>query len=364
MEIVRGFVAAVAGLIGLVLLLPVVILAAPFWAVSAMTRAFQRRLRTPVASWKELIQYEPVVGWKARPNLDTRAVAGDAFHFTTDAEGWRGRESLSEADVVVFGDSFAFGFGMDDDRMYTRLVPGVRVKGIGINGYNLVQSLLWMERYAPVLRGKLVVWLVYYGNDLYENLTPHLDQYRMPFVRQEQDGRWGIVTDHVRQEPWIYTRQRQYLARLAEICSGGFLSDRAFSACDYLIGRAVEICREAGANIAIVSAPELTQVSPLAIERLRALSPTPEKFDPDLPDRRLAAICEARGVEFVPLKRYLNASDFNPRDVHWTQNGHRRFAEVIATLHGKYLASDAPAKSSGRHRIRVNMGIAKTASVR
>jgi hypothetical protein len=81
-----------------------------------------------------------------------------------------------------------------------------RIKAIGANGYNMVQELLWMRRYAPQLAGKLVVWFVYHGNDLFDNLQPNVFQYRTPFVRERHDGRgWEVVTEHVRRSPWVAT---------------------------------------------------------------------------------------------------------------------------------------------------------------
>ena len=52
----------------------------------------------------------------------------------------------------------------------------------------MVQTLLWMERLKDRLAGKLVVWLVFYGNDLMDNLHPNFDRYRTPFVRSRDDG--------------------------------------------------------------------------------------------------------------------------------------------------------------------------------
>ena len=52
-------------------------------------------------------------------------------------------------------------------------LPGeVRIKSIGSPAYSLVHSLMWMERMAPLLEGKLVVWFVYNGNDLADNVYP------------------------------------------------------------------------------------------------------------------------------------------------------------------------------------------------
>ena len=68
-----------------------------------------------------------------------------------------------------------------------------------------------LEQLAPKLRGRLVVWFIYCGNDFYDNLAPDLHGYRRPFVREARpDGGWEIVTDHVRSEPWpISPRSRR-----------------------------------------------------------------------------------------------------------------------------------------------------------
>jgi len=135
-------------------------------------------------------------------------------HLTTDGEGWRGRTELRESDIVVFGDSFAFGYGVDDKKFFAGLNPDVRIKSIGVNGYNMVQSLFWMERLSVQLTGKLVVWFVYFGNDLYENLQPNLERYRMPFVRSfNGTGDWEIVTSHINATKWPFSSERRYHQR-------------------------------------------------------------------------------------------------------------------------------------------------------
>src|SRR5690606_21707499 len=129
---------------------------------------------------------------------------------------------------------------------------------------------------------------------------------------------WTIVTEHVSEVPWPQSGERPYLAKLAEICSGGGLSERAFAACEFLVGQAEETCRSAGAMLVVVTAPDLTQLNPSSSSSLRSLSPSPETFDPDLPDQRIAEICRRAGVGFVPLKQHFDARDFMLHDVHWT----------------------------------------------
>jgi hypothetical protein len=336
MVALRALLALLTSLVGLFLVVPVVLLALPFWVMAGLTSFFRSMFDEPIVSWKKLIEFEPVVGWKPKANLSARAMADEPFHLTTDAFGWRGKRTIAESDLIVFGDSFAFGYGVDDRTMYAETVTDLRIKAVGVNGYNLVQSYLWMERYASLLEGKLVVWLIYHGNDLYENLCPNLDHYRMPFVRSASSGGWEIVTDHVSPDPWPYPSRRQYLEKLAEICTGGFLAERAFGACEFLIERAARTCSESGSELVVVTAPDASQIRPQGIASLRGMSRAPDRFDPDLPDHHIAAICRQAGVRFLALKDHVRAEDFKSRDVHWKPSGHRKFGRVLARLHSGY----------------------------
>ena len=76
-----------------------------------------------------------------------------------------------------------------------------------------------MQRYAPQLQGKLVVWFIYFGNDLYDNLAPDMYGYRTPFVR-EANGAWEMVTHHISPDKWPLTstaNATDYYQKLAEL---------------------------------------------------------------------------------------------------------------------------------------------------
>ncbi len=327
-------------LLGLLVILPVAALALPFWLVSGLTRAFRLLLSVlerRTSAWQELIEFEPVLGWKNRGHIDTRARNEGVYRLTTDADGWRGSVTLADSDIVVFGDSFAFGYAADDMIFFAHQVEGARVKAIGANGYNLVQELLWMERLAPKLRGKLVVWFIYYGNDLYENLQPKLhDRYRMPFVRNTNGlTSWEIVTEHVSPESWSFPVSRP-TSMLAEICSPTFTAQRAFAACEFLIQRGRETCEGAGARLVVLGIPDRRQLSQNGRRQLAVRAPDPRAFDADKADRELAKICRRLGVPFVPLKRHLTVDDYLRDDEHWNARGHRCVARLLTNLLQQY----------------------------
>ena len=75
MSVIRALVAIPTTLFAMVLVLPVVALALPFWAVTILTRAINRMLEPSLASWVEIIEYDAAIGWKPKSDLDKYYVA-------------------------------------------------------------------------------------------------------------------------------------------------------------------------------------------------------------------------------------------------------------------------------------------------
>lgn len=336
MATLRMLYTVVVSLVGLLLAAPVVILALPVWAVFALTRLFARVLEPPTATWRELVTFDPAIGWRPRPHVNAHFLIerDEVFHVVTDASGWPGRAALADSQMVIFGDSLAFGFGVDDARCYRAHMP-LRVKAISAPGYNSVQQLLLMRELAPALAGKLVVWFVYHGNDLYDNLSPVMGPYRTPFVRETEDGKWEIVTRHLSPRPWRYSshRHRGWQEDLASLYAPTFLAGRAYAAVDFLLGEGRAVCDAVGARLAVFSIP-----SPYALRgpdgiRLARFCPEPGAFDPDFPDRRLEEICRRHGIPFVAGARHLSRQDYKALDDHWNERGHRTVADALTRLY-------------------------------
>jgi hypothetical protein len=345
-NVLRWLAMGVALVVGLVLLIPALLVVTALYGMAWATRRLAGASPRDRASvpWRDLVEYEPVVGWRPRPSLDVFGRADDVFHLTTGNDGWRGQVSFAEADVIVFGDSFAFGHGADDGRMFTAYTRGVKVKPIGSDGYDMVHSLLWLERSAAQMTGKTVVLFPFYGNDLLENLLPAMRHYRKPFVRQApDDGAWEVVTEHVNPEPWPFPTSTDYHGPLAEICcEGSDLQRRVMGSCEYLIGRAREICADAGAELIVMGVPDRIQLSDRGRRKLQHLAPSGRTVDPLLPDRMIGEICDGLGVRFIALSDHLGADDYLVQDIHWRTSGHRKVGHLFAEL----ALSGAPRRST------------------
>ena len=106
--VLKTILSAVFSVIGLVITLPVLLLGVPFWIMSALVEAARKAIRAVQPAhtpWFEMMDFEPGVGWKPKPNLNIYAEGDPPFHVTTDERGWRCQTRLEDSDVVVFGDA-------------------------------------------------------------------------------------------------------------------------------------------------------------------------------------------------------------------------------------------------------------------
>jgi hypothetical protein len=360
MAVLRLVVAVLVAPLGLVLALPVLLLGAPFWIVGGLSRALVPLFRPETRGWPDLIRFHPSLGWKPKPGLDVYCLEerADAFRVQTDVHGWHGARGVDESAVIVLGDSNAFGYGIDAERSFAHVDPALPVKAIGAPGYNMVQELLLLRELAPHLGGKLVVWFVYTGNDLYDNLAPEMSGYRTPFVRQG-DGRWEIVAGHIRPERWRASTGRagrHHLPALAALHAPTALAARAYGACRYLVGEGASVCRAADARLVVMLLPSPLVLDTAGRDLLRARSADPAALVPDYPDRRLAAICAEVGVRFVALTPRVDRRDYLEGDDHWTARGHAKVARLLAELHAEggsaLLPNLPPVEGAGEARAR------------
>ena len=161
MPIVTFLLSVSAFVLGLVLLIPVLVIWLPFWFVAVTTRKVRPFFEPKVLGWQDMVRHDPRIGWRLQPDVVASCEGVDVFRVTTDSQGWTGSLQAADAKVVVFGDSNAFGYGVDHAKAYFRLCSqDVPVNAIGAPGYNLVQELLLMEGMVSQLPRKLVIWLI------------------------------------------------------------------------------------------------------------------------------------------------------------------------------------------------------------
>lgn len=101
--------------------------------------------------------------------------SNDTFNFkgseyTTNSLGLRDdEESLYKPDVIVLGDSFAFGWGVEQNQTFSALLEseGLKVLNAGVSSYGTVRELKLLERLD--LSNNPTIIIQYTSNDITEN---------------------------------------------------------------------------------------------------------------------------------------------------------------------------------------------------
>ena len=329
-----------AAILGLALVLPALLLLLPFGLLWAITHLFARLVEPAVTGGpvgEDLIEYDPELGWRPGRNLDTHYLVrrDDVYPVVTDSEGWPGRQSLEESEVVAVGDSFVTGYGARKGEAFWERISRFPIKTVGSPGYGMTQELEVIRHLGERLAGKLVFWLVYLENDIPDAMRPHWRGYRKPFVRYSpQSKEWEVVTHHLREEKWRHSGERDNMRSFANLCVPGPFSDLHFSACEFLLGEGAATCRSAGADLVVATVPNVNQLSHQGHRFLSGMAEDPQAFDPDYPDLRLGESCARLGVPFLPMKGFLEASDYKRLEkFHWSPRGHRKVAGQIERIH-------------------------------
>lgn len=139
------------------------------------------QLPEQTAGTKALWRYDERLGWSLRPGASANTRLENATRpgphaaiAHINAAGLRGREVRRDGPgrILVLGDSFAFGVGVDDEQTLAAqlgwlLGPSREVLNGGVSGYSTDQELLWFDRLAS-LRPEIVV-LVVCDNDFGAN---------------------------------------------------------------------------------------------------------------------------------------------------------------------------------------------------
>ncbi len=147
-----------------------------------------------------LIQYDRELGWKLSRDWFGRHRHYDYdVSYSTDIRGlrrdpWRKEPDEQRRRVLVIGDSFTFGLGVEDHETFTSRLNIEQNKrefvNAGVPGYAPDQQMLWVERISPLVNPDQILFVIYLGNDLIDIGLPFPVQadYGKPFVTIEDNG--------------------------------------------------------------------------------------------------------------------------------------------------------------------------------
>jgi lysophospholipase L1-like esterase len=237
--------------------------------------------------------------------------------------------------ILVLGDSFAFGYGVQDDESFpARLGPllaqkrgePVAIINTGHSGYDTRREFAYLKAHGERFRPTVIVvafvlndvlsnsgrfwfnavpdgWLRYFPLRATANFLSYL--IRSP---EELLFKLGLNDDY------------DYAGRDALTCldPGGCAEDWRITY-DYLHDL-VRAARAMGARPLLVHVPLHEEVAPAG----------GAVYDSAGAEKRLVSFGQSADVPVVRLRDALHSRDYFPIDGHWTASGHRRAAKRIA----------------------------------
>lgn len=370
--------ARLGALLGSVLLLTV------SCAIAVLFAEFAVRLVRPQTVWRTTPpgMYAPDgdEGYKLAPGYRGRSYNRTEFdnRVSVNQLGVRGAEMGPKRDdvmrILVLGDSFAFGVGVEDDETFAALLPSVTARlptvpsaveietiNSGIPGLGAPQQVRWLERHGLAMAPDAIVLAVFLGNDL-QDATADAVSWRI--VDGQMVGRGSTP----KWRHWLYFNSHLYALLKSAVPTGlqqrvrerlglaeatrerlghGVLAVYAQPPSEVsrlgaagtakALDRLMAIAEERDLPVAAMLIPEFAQVS---ADRWRTvfaqLDADPADYDVLAPNRVFHELLDAREIPVLDLTSRLTQAiergeqPYFDRDRHWTASGHAVAAEELA----------------------------------
>jgi len=294
-------------------------LPAPSWLLGLERQAYLARVRN-IQYDRECARYDPEVTYTLRPG--TCVFANDEFSVRVDVNrlGLRDDElSLEAPEIVVLGDSFAMGWGVEQDETFAQLLAkrtGLRVLNAGISSYATARELLTLGR-IDTSRLRLIVIQYCRDNDYPENRTFVENGGRLPIMPREA---YEALVDQSAQRGGYWLGRN--LEGLLKAASGDHPIESPKPDAPSEARTFLDVLRYAPVDLSHV---------PILLLELDGYGGSDDEFL-DAVDAALAA-GEAPGsgwrVRTLRLRRSLKRRHFYRLDPHLNAAGHRAVADLI-----------------------------------
>ena len=326
-------------------------------------------------------RYDAAGGWRPKPNVH---VVHDFFNarFTTNSRGLRGSREYAVPRlggvrrVLVLGDSFAWGFGVEDHEVFTavleRNMPDTEVINLGVTGYQLPLEFQYLQeegmRYEPD-----VVVIAICQNDLGASPGGPFVARGVGDARRQKDPS-GTSGTHLSRRLKRSLYRHSYLHAA---CVDGVNANKTLTRAAVRLGLKEELAgferldinlhaamleyprevqesverakvdllrfdsflRKRGARLIIALIPSLQAVDRRALSRTLAyMRYAVTDFDLDKPYRMLERYATAHGIVVCsPIQDFRRLHHdgnrlFLRHDLHFNALGHRTFADALEPL--------------------------------
>jgi lysophospholipase L1-like esterase len=314
-------------------------------------------------------QADQKTGWALQPNLEKQHTGPKneyAITIETNSLGQRGPEpDASEYSILVLGDSFVFGQGVEENEAFTSLLSkslrekgkSVSVANAGVPGYSTKQELAYLEKYLEKETPDLVVLGFFAGNDVYGNLENDFryetENGCLKAKPQPATDLKSLLRNNLKSYSFFAERIRAVPVLREILMALGLMQEKrppahllclenpppgpmeqAWSETEAQLERAQQLAQKHGLTIVVLAIPSNFQVyDDLRKSALEAYGIPPKNFEYNFPERKLSSILEDKPnlilVELLEASRLSGFRLYFESDPHWNSYGHALAAQIL-----------------------------------
>jgi len=324
----------------------------------------------------EYYQSDQLLGWRPRPNVQGMHNIPGQFSstFRTNSQGLRGAREFSfergEATrMVVVGDSFTWGYGVNDEDVYVsklaELLPKVEIINLGVTAYGPSQELEYFKSEGIRYRPDIVV-LSFCLNDIeeyeYKSVKNGIVRSAIHVGGEESSGNWkGWMSERIYLYSFIMDRINTSKALVNLLVQLGIKGELGgYEALDINLRPSLkqypieleeqwestksklrmirDIANDQKTRLVLVLIPSRQSIEPTSFAHTIAYTKyEPNDFDLDKPYRLLEQFALDEQIEVInPVAAFVRASEVGNKlyltnDSHFTPAGHELFAKEITT---------------------------------
>lgn len=308
-----------------------------------LARLFLPRCAPRSARVTEFWKFDSRYGWAHVPNMTGRfASYGFDSFVTINAKGFRGREypytRSGRQRILVLGDSFTWGFGVDEAEMFTsvleQLIPNTEVVNLGVNAYATDQELLLYEDEGRKYKSDVVI-VVVSDNDFTDNTRGTISNvYNKPGYKlvegQLEPFNQPVPQVSVIRRAFVFFARKSYALN----CVNRYLEG--------IVVTKVRNNKPQEVKPQEIKAFPRSAAEKITVRLLLELNDAVKRDGGELlvvlvdgmaPAEETAAYLGNHGIASIVLDHYLKKDDPSqhlPEDFHWSASGHNLVGHVIA----------------------------------
>jgi hypothetical protein len=152
---------------------------------------------------KRHTEYDELLGWINMPDLHITDMYGPGIYLKTNKQRFRNNNNFNlhpapnKIRLICSGDSFTFGFGVDNDHTWCQYLALINSKletiNMGQGGYGIDQAYLWYERDGKKLNPDILIF-AFITSDFFRMQSDKFFGFDKPILKLE-DG--VLITQNV-----------------------------------------------------------------------------------------------------------------------------------------------------------------------